>query len=100
MTNGYKVIDLKGTPIKVSTATKAVVPGIYDAIEESRKPIMLTGIVVNDTTDKEFHPAHIQPAVSGTDYVFTLYGYDMTITDDDEIYYTASESTTLKGAKK
>lgn len=92
MTNGYKVIDMLSTPIKVSTATKAVVPGIYDAIEETFKPLLLTGIVINDTTDKEFPPAYIQPVVNSTNFDFTVYGYAITVTDDDEIYYTAAEN--------
>lgn len=85
MTNGYKVIDLKGTNILESTETKATVDGIYEAIEETFKPILLAGICIDG---EEHAPAFIQPKASESTFVFTLYGYDMTITDDDEIYFT------------
>lgn len=93
---GYKIIDLGGAVVKVSTATKTKVPGIYEAIEETRKPILLSGLVV-DVSDvlTEYGDVFISVAVSGTDFTFTFNGVVFTITDDDEIYYTA-ESTAKK----
>lgn len=91
MKGGYKIIDLKGAPIKVSTATKAVIPGVYDAIESTTKPILLEGLVVNDTTNKEFIPAFITPSVDSGNYVFSVYDYNFVVTDDDEVYWVAQE---------
>lgn len=75
---GYQIIDLRETPI-VGTIT---VPGVYDLIEGTNKAILISGFVHNGT---EYNDAFVQFTVSGSDFVGDLYGYTMTITDEDQI---------------
>lgn len=93
MIGGYKIINLKSEPIGVSTEqTHTEIPGIYEAIESTMKPILLEGIVLDiDGTETEIPPCFIAPITSSGDFVFTIYTYTLTVTDDDEIYYTAAE---------
>lgn len=82
---GYRIIDLGDVTIGAATAEHAVVEGIYDAIEGTRKPILISGL---HTADVECHDVFVQPEVSSGDFVFTACGLAITVNDDDEIYYT------------
>lgn len=86
MTNGYKVIDLEYALIGGEGIT---VPGIYEAIEGSTKPIMLAGVNVRGT---EINPAYVTFAVSGSDMIASIIttstetsisGYTVKVTDAD-----------------
>lgn len=61
---GYQIINLNDHPH--TTGVGVTHEGIYDKIEGTRKPILLSGIVVNDV---EYHDTYIFPTVNGTNYV-------------------------------
>lgn len=48
-TGGYQIIDLEGKDIGSVSVT---INGIYDKIESTRKPLLVSGLVVDG---KEFH---------------------------------------------
>lgn len=84
---GYKIIDLKGT--NLTTAEAVTITGIYDKIENSyHKPLLLSGIVIDDV---EKNDVYVQPQLSSTSYVFELYGYTLTITDEDSLTLATKE---------
>lgn len=51
MTGGYKILDLKGTDFTVGQPTE--VPGIYEAVEGSRKAFMLSNYSVGGVEQKD-----------------------------------------------
>lgn len=82
---GYKLIDLKETPITLSGAAVKV-DGIYDSIEAAnRKPTILTGIVI-DSVEKP--NAWVNFYTSGANFAAiigkTSEGADMTMTVTSE----------------
>jgi len=98
---GYRILDIKGFPVKVSTATKQVIPGIYEFLEATTKPILLSGLSVivttaNTDTETEYKDTFIEAHVSSNNFVFTAFGINFTVTDDDEIYFTAAEDVAAK----
>lgn len=86
MKGGYQIIDLKGIEIEAAGTT---IPGVYNLIEGSQVPILLTGI--NDETLGELKPRFVAFDVSGTDFVGYLNpGYTITVDDDDLIVIAAA----------
>lgn len=82
-TGGYQIIDLENYDFSPETAQTIV--GVYAKIEGTRKPILLSNIVVDG---KEFHDVFISPKLSGTTYSFEIYDeYNVSITDNDEITF-------------
>lgn len=61
---GYQIIDLKNH--NHTSGVGAIHEDIYDKIEGTTKPILLSGIVVNGV---EYHDAYIFPCVNGSNYV-------------------------------
>lgn len=61
---GYQIIDLGGHAN--TKGVGAIYEGIYEKIEGTSKPILLSGIVI-DTI--EYHDTYIFPCVNGTNYV-------------------------------
>lgn len=80
---GYQIVDLKNVNHELSVGM--VHEGIYDIIESTRKPILLSGIHIDD---KEFHDSYANFSVSGTNFVATVYGYTITIEDTDVVTIT------------
>lgn len=79
---GYKIIDFKDTPFTTGGATM-MIDGIYDTVEASyRKPLLLSGLTIDS---KEYSDTFAQPTISGSNYVFTVYGKTITITDTDAV---------------
>lgn len=85
---GYQIVDFKRTALSTSAETAPVVPGVYAAIEGTQKRLVASGLLIDDA---ELPDASIMPTVVSGDYVFTVYGYIITVTDDDEV--TVVEST-------
>lgn len=57
--------------------------GIYDKIEgNNMKPILLDGIVIDGV---EKPAVYTEAIVSGSNYVFKVYGKTITITDTDAV---------------
>lgn len=61
---GYQIIDL-GNHAHTS-GVGAIHEGIYEKIEGTSKPILLSGIVVNAV---EYHDTYIFPCVNGSNFV-------------------------------
>lgn len=61
---GYQIINLNEHPH--TSGVGAIHEGIYDRIEGTRKPILLSGIVLDDV---EYHDTYIFPTINGTNYV-------------------------------
>ena len=64
---GYQIINLNDHPH--TSGVGAVHEGIYDKIEGTRKPILLSGIVINTI---EYHDTFIFPCVNGSNYVASV----------------------------
>lgn len=64
---GYKIIDLNNYPH--SNGVGVVHVGIYEAIEGTRKPILLSGLNVDGI---EFHDVFVIPTVDGSSYFFNI----------------------------
>lgn len=75
---GYQIIDLKHK--KLVAASNISLPGIYNRIESTTKPLLLSNINVNGV---EKHDSFITPTISGTNYVITIYGLKLTIASSD-----------------
>lgn len=80
---GYQLVDLKNENFAVGT--KKTIAGVYDLIEGTRKPILISGIQIAST---EYHDAFVTPVVSSSNFVFVVYGYTFTIDADDGITVT------------
>lgn len=81
MKGGYKLIDLSG--VNLSTSAPATVSGIYETIEGNyRKRVVLSNLVIGNT---ELPEIGIAPMVSGDTFIFSVYGYNFTVADDDSV---------------
>lgn len=79
---GYKIIDFKDTPLTTGGGATTIA-GIYDSIEGSyRKPLLLSGLTIDST---EHNDVYATATVSGSNFVFTVYGKTITITDADAV---------------
>lgn len=91
---GYQIIDLGG---HIHTSGLGVVhDGVYDKIEGTKKPILLSGIVLNAV---EYHDTFIFPCVNGTNYVAVVGRNPTTneeiiinIQDNDVVTFTVETS--------
>lgn len=85
---GYKIIDLKNKELKPGVGM--VFEGIYDAIEGTRKPILISGLNLNG---KEIHDFYVVPSLVGTTYTIVVPGntdtfvYLLNINDNDVVTY-------------
>lgn len=61
---GYQIVDLKNH--NHTSGVGAIHEGIYDLIEGTTKPILISGITVNAV---EYHDTFIFPCVNGSNYV-------------------------------
>lgn len=79
---GYQIISLAMVNLLASGGN--TIKGIYNKIEGSyKKPILLEGINIGGA---EKHAIYVIPEVSGDDYILKgVYGYDITIDDDDKV---------------
>lgn len=84
---GYKIISLAG--VDLATAEDVEIKGIHKAIESSyRKPILIEDIVI-DGVEKQSVFVNELKVVDGS-FVIEVYGYELTIADDDLVTATAT----------
>lgn len=89
---GYQIIDLNDHPH--TSGVGAVHEGVYEKIEGTRKPILLSGITVDAV---EYHDAFILPTVNGTNFA-ALVGFIpseakmliVNIQDNDVVTFTTT----------
>lgn len=91
---GYQIIDLRDHAHTAGVG--AIHEGIYDKIEGTRKPILLSGIVLNAV---EYHDTYIFPCVNGSNYVAVVGRNPTTneeihinIQDNDVVTFTVETS--------
>ena len=84
---GYKIIDLKNVELNDDAVT---IDGIYEAIEGNyKKALLLTGLCIDGV---EYAGAFTTASVDDGNYIMMVYGYTITITDDDEVTAEVLES--------
>lgn len=93
---GYQIINLND--VNHTLETGVVHEGIYEKIEGTRKPILLSGITVAGV---EYHDTYILPVVNDSSYVAvvgrnpsTNTELRITIEDDDVVTFTQETSPT------
>lgn len=85
---GYKIIDFKNKELKDGVGM--VFEGIYDAIEGTRKPLLISGLNLDG---QEIHDFYGLPYLEGTNYIIVVQGsldtfeYELTINDNDVVTY-------------
>lgn len=94
VTGGYQIINLGGH--FHTSGVGAIHEGIYDRIEATSKPILLSGIAVDGV---EYHDAYIFPCVNGSNYVAVVGDNPTTgerlvinIQDNDVVTFTKTTS--------
>lgn len=85
---GYQIVDL-GLVDLVNEANTSVSKGVYSKFESTKKPILLSGIILDG---QEMHNVFIQPYVNNSNYEFTMYNYDCVLTAEDVL--TVTKKTT------
>lgn len=71
---GYQILDLKNTNFALGTG--AVVAGAYGKIAGTKKPILVSGIVIAGT---EYHDTYVDFTVNNTVFEGIIYGKKITI---------------------
>ena len=64
---GYQIIDLGGKNLTINVGM--VYEGLYESIENTTKPILISGLVINHY---EYNDTYSYPTVDGSDYVFII----------------------------
>ena len=83
---GYQIINLDGV---VHTLGLGMVhEGIYERIEGTQKPIMVSGINIGGF---DYHDCYVEPKVNGSNYEFEMYGHKVSISDVDVVTITKSQ---------
>ena len=82
---GYQILDLKNTNFALGTG--AVVAGVYGKIAGTKKPILVSGIVIAGT---EYHDTYVDFTINNTAFEGIIYGKKITIASTDTV--TISEN--------
>lgn len=80
---GYQIVDLKNK--KLTIGVGMVYDGIYEIIEGTRKATLLSGINIGGT---EYHDTYIDFTVNGSDFIGTVFGKKITVTNNDVVTVT------------
>lgn len=90
---GYKIVSLKGNDLTSESAF--IIKGIYEELRDSySKPILVTDIVIDDEKQQDAYAV-----VKKTDFGYTIdvYGYALTVTDEDTVTSVALPEITSIG---
>lgn len=82
---GYQILDFKNTNFALGTG--AVVSGAYGTIAGTKKPILVSGIVIAGT---EYHDTYVDFTINNTAFEGIIYGKKITIASTDTV--TISEN--------
>ena len=82
---GYQILDLKNKSFALGTG--AVVAGAYGTIAGTKKPILVSGIVIAGT---EYHDTYVDFTINNTAFEGTIYGKKISIANTDTV--TISEN--------
>lgn len=80
MRGGYQIIDLKNK--NLTTDVGMVYDGIYEKMESTRKPILVTGMQLDD---KEYRDAFVDFTLVGSAYMGEIHGKAIKIEDTDVV---------------
>lgn len=82
--DGYKIIDFKGIEIKTDGVT---VPGVYNAIDESNKPLIASNINLGGAIMKPFAMGFIQLGTGEYSFAITSVNGvgNISISEDDTV---------------
>ena len=64
---GYQIIDLENKYLTINVGM--VYEGVYEQIENTTKPILISGLAIEDTAYSDLYS---YPKVDGSDYVFII----------------------------
>lgn len=86
---GYQIIDLKNINLgdDSEVGNGVTIEGVYELIENTRKPILVSGMVVNGI---KYHDSFARVRVEGSDFF-------LEIDDTHPGYYVDSDDTVLLG---
>ena len=82
---GYQILDLENKSFTLGTG--AVVAGAFDTIAGTKKPILVSGIVIAGT---EYHDTYVDFTVVSTAFEGIIYGKKISIANTDTV--TISEN--------
>ena len=82
---GYQILDLKNTNFTLGTGV--VVSGAFSTIKGTKKPILVSGIVIAGT---EYHDTYVDFTVVSTAFEGIIYGKKISIASTDTV--TISEN--------
>ena len=82
---GYQILDLKNTNFALGTG--ALVAGAFETIRGTKKPILVSGIVIAGT---EYHDTYVDFTVVSTAFEGIIYGKKISIASTDTV--TISEN--------
>lgn len=77
---GYQIINLEETPLRTGIGMQY--DGLYEKIESTRKPILLSGINIDGV---EYHDTYVEAHVDGSSFVMNVYGKKISINDNDVV---------------
>ena len=77
---GYQILDLKNTNFALGTG--AVVAGAYSTIAGTKKPILVSGIVIAGT---EYHDTYVDFTINNTAFEGVIYGKKISIANTDTV---------------
>lgn len=82
---GYKAVSLKN--VNLTSAEAQTVNGIFESLETTySKPILLTDIIIDGV---EKNATFIELILSSGNLTFTIYGRNITVTEDDSVSINA-----------
>lgn len=84
---GYQIINLKGK--NLTTGVGMVYDGLYELIEGTRKPILLSGIQIDDT---EYQDVFAELSVNDSNLELRAYNKVFTIQDNNVVVVTDDEN--------
>lgn len=78
---GYQIIDLENKNLTIGVGM--VYEGIYEQIESTTKPILISGLVISHI---EYNDLYSYPKVVGHEFEFIITdGYKLTVNDFDVV---------------
>lgn len=84
MNGGYKIVDFKDQNITSDAGITVV--GIYEAVENTRKAILVSGITLDGVEQRD---AFVEPTNAENNFTFTAYGRTFTVTNEDTVSVSA-----------
>lgn len=85
MNGGYKIVDFKDQNITSDAGVTVV--GIYEAVEGTRKTILVSGITLDGVEQRD---TFVSPVNGENNFTFSAYGRTFTVTNEDAVSVSAA----------